>query len=249
MRRRSTKSRDSAIDLQNLLKHLDADFLIRSLDAKTWQRFNSNALGWEKRCEEVIRARYWSDGSWNPKKVRCLAGENYMETFNRHEDEAISICQDELIRFVSRTKFAMRRLVENMQRCVLRGLPPVPIAVESESSILRRWRRLVRIKLNIRLASLMSEDSNTAEAGPPKKPAKKAGSDKGKSEQLDPSEEAAINEEVEVICSLLKSPKIASSEGLKKFHELAHSIEGPAWFTAMDELDQAEPDRDCVKTP
>jgi len=157
----------------------------------------------------------------------------------------------------------MRRLVENMQRCVLRGLPPVLIAVESESSILRRWRRLVRIKLNFRLASLKSEDSKTVEAGPPKKPAKTAAreaeSDEGTSgqqtmnihaharvtEQQDPSEEAAFNDDVEIIQAMIESLRSSSNpteEDLKKFHELIREIDQPVWSVVMYDLSDSAPD-------
>jgi hypothetical protein len=262
MQRRPTKTPDFSADLANILKQLDADYLIRSLDSKTRKRLDADAEEWAKKCEKVILAEYWPGGELHLEEVKKLVSKENPKSFDQNKDEATSICHDLLMRFGSVPRFAMRRLVENMQRCALRGLTPVPLAVESADSILRRWRSLLRSKLNFALAQLGEKQGKTtgsevldrpnqsgkkkSRTGESKDAAQESGGpkihpDAQISKGLFMGDELEFNDEVRTIRDLLKSPDWPSEKDLKTFYELVHEIELAAWDAAMEELDQAEP--------
>lgn len=161
MSSRSRSPRDEEQDFKNILMQLDADYLLRTLDLGTRKQLDKDAARWAKRCEEVIAAEYWIHNRINLPRIAALVRPQFLPLVDQHRDELESICGTLRARFNGDKRFAIRAVMETMQRCALAGLPPLPIAVASHSSILARWRALVRGTINRRLAGLASAGSRT----------------------------------------------------------------------------------------
>jgi hypothetical protein len=147
-------SEDRALRLQNcenILKELDADFLLRILDRKTRARLEADAGQWAAACESVIAGKYWPDNKFDFSCVASIIDAGLRPAAVQHRKEVESICNDARARFCRDKRFAIRSVMETMQRCVLHGLPPLAIAVASHKSILARWRAFLRSCLKKRL--------------------------------------------------------------------------------------------------
>lgn len=158
----------------------------------------------------------------------------------------------------------MRRLIENMQRCALRGLPPVPLAIESVTSVLKRWRALLRARIVGRLKELNNDGvqfsaTESVEKGHTSKQAR-GGMDCdmeiSEDEDTDETEDyrddvpreggayetAASKDAVNEICDLLNSPDRSSEKGCRKFFGLAHKFGSSEWLVSMDAHNDTKPD-------
>ncbi len=259
MMQRETGPTDAHRDFENILKEVDADYLIRNLNGTVRRKFEADAKEWAKKCQKLICDKYWPKGELFLDKVRFSVGSEYEDLFDQNKDDATSICNDLLIRFSFGCRFVMRRVVENMQRGVLRGLPPTPLAVESEKSILSRWRSLLGEKLRRALPELNAEKLRTIVTDDPEnlastKPEKRIMNRMGEARAHDSAEseedlsnlaygyvEAVPGEEPEMICKLLRSRDVASETGCRKIFEFSHTLRRAAWSAAMDELNDAQP--------
>ncbi|MDR3405867.1 MAG: hypothetical protein P4L99_25505 [Chthoniobacter sp.] len=144
---------------ENLLRQVDADFLLLGLDEKTRRALDATAAQWAAAVAEIPMREFWPEGKLKLAKVKTLVSEECRDAFESHrEDEVQSWCNDAWLSFADKGKFVLRMVIENMQRLVLHGLPAMPIAVESHGGILRRWERLLRKILNARLAPLKFEE-------------------------------------------------------------------------------------------
>jgi|GEM_PF-2862373 len=265
MRRRETKAPDANRDLANILKELDADYIIRNLDSATWKRFRADAEAWAHKCQQIILEEYWSGSRPILGKWRVLIHDKQKMAFDRYQDEAASLGGQILTESIGRnTRFAMRRLIENMQRCVLRGLPPVALAVETVTSVMNRWRALLGARITGRLEELNSEDMQLRATMSPEKGCASnqtrggmhADAEISGDEVADETEDfrghvpteagtddtTAFKDSVDAICDLLNSPDRSLENGCRKFFGLAHQFGSSVWQVAIANMVDAEPD-------
>ena len=250
MRQRETRSPDSRQDFENILKQLDADYLIRSLDKATRNRFERDAKKWARECEKVIAAEYWPSGSLEADTVRSLVeilnslkDADFKNWWERNKAEVDLLGDKARRQFLhSNSRFATRKLVETMQRCVLGRVPAVPLAVESTASVLRRWRALLRAILNRKLAALKAREDKTTEAAvldegePPE-----IHPDADSYEELPVDKADAFDDDVKEICDLVRSLRQASENGFRRFFAFANKFGWQKWRGAIRELDDAAP--------
>ncbi len=156
MRRRPTNEPDRKQDFENILKQVDADFLLRHLDSITRKRLKKDADRWAESCEAVVAEKYWPGNQLNFGRIVALVRPEFSDLLKKPEycDEVVSICNEVRASFSRNRRFGIRAVMETIQRCVLHGLPPVAIALASHTSILARWRALVRATINSRLAGI-----------------------------------------------------------------------------------------------
>lgn len=160
MNRRPSGAQDLEQDFENSLKQLDADFLLRNLDSPTRIRLEADAAEWAKQCAKVVSAEYWSGNRVNRDRIKQLIKPQLWSFLkgDRADDDYESICGKLLTNFCNDQRITIRRVMETMQRCALHGLPPIAIATASKSSILIRWRALVRDTINKWIIGLKLED-------------------------------------------------------------------------------------------
>ena len=143
---------------ENLLRQVDADYLLLGLDEKSRRTLDAAADQWAATVAEIPKREYWPSDKLDLCKVKELVSRELRGAFESHRDDEVqSWCHDALVSFSGNSKFVLRSVIENMQRMVLAGLPATPIAVESRNGTLRRWRALLRTILNARLVPSNSE--------------------------------------------------------------------------------------------
>ena len=103
-------------DFENILKQLDADYLLRSLSKATRKRLEKDAAAWARQCEEVVAAEYWPGNNLSLARVSFMVTSKLEPLINQHSEDVISICTDLRRRFCDDRRFVIRMLVETMQR-------------------------------------------------------------------------------------------------------------------------------------
>ncbi len=263
---RENPNPDPEADFINILQELDADFLLRGLDKDTRERLDEDAAIWADACAGVIYEKFWNKetkdirpGSTRTQQdlaeigvnlfaIKSLVGPRMSPLFERYEAEVCSICNGLLTRFYDR-RFGIRMLMENMQRCALRSLDPIPLAYTTSESILARWKTLVATTLKKRLLTLEKRSQNTLSLD----------NDSIRHEETLPSQDELSqpesvegnalegkgyrHKESDDILDILEAifSRNASEADLKKFIQLAKKNRSASWAPALQQIQESIP--------
>lgn len=218
---------DSEIDFDNLLKNVDADFLLLGLDSSVRGALDAAADQWAEETRKIVEAEYWLGGCLRKSRVKAHLLSDVRSVFDARDDEVQSICQDALRAFSTNRKLVIRTALETMQRLALQGLRPQCVTIETRSATLARWRSLLKKTLNARLKS--------SEKGLPTTALEHVHEFSEERLPTDADESAEYESEVREIQEVLEMLQEIGPEErlLEEFFELACSAGEAAWDDAI----------------
>ena len=236
---RETKQPDVRRDFEKILQQVDADYLLRSLNADTREKLEKDAAEWARSCEQMVATEYWAGNNINLGMIKFIVSADIAPLIDREADVVTSVCTSLRERFGSDRRFVVRMLVENMQRCALRGMSPTAIAVASKTSILTRWKALVRSTLNMRLLASVSQASFCLQTNE----ATERAMDEVAFEAFRDGEEFRSNSGSEEICEVLSQIFQGDMPDalLVRFAGLAYEEGSNSWSHALEKIEETHP--------
>ncbi|MEO6846635.1 MAG: hypothetical protein ABI254_05215 [Chthoniobacterales bacterium] len=137
-----------------MIQELDGDFFLNELDRDSRKDLDKEATDCANACDKVLASAYWPGGEFNLRKAIALVGANLRILATQYPDEIESCCIHTRAKFSTDRKWVVRKVIETMQRCALRKLESVPIAIETTNNILSRWRAFTRKEIRGKLVDL-----------------------------------------------------------------------------------------------
>ncbi|MEP6671047.1 MAG: hypothetical protein ABJF10_17940, partial [Chthoniobacter sp.] len=130
---------------RRVLLDLDADFLLRYVDAEARAQLHKVAEMWRDLSAEAITREFWPAGVFQNERAESLCAETVRAELKKFDLE--SLCNEALQEFaVGRLRVA-RWALETGQRMLLAGEQPVFYAAQTEDDLLRSWRSFLGRRL------------------------------------------------------------------------------------------------------
>jgi len=209
----------------NLLRNMDADFLIIGFDADTKAALVHLATRWESAIERILKVEYWPEEQLDIDEVIKVVGQKRMKRFFECENDVRIWVEQARLDFVRDSRYVVRSAVENMQRLVLGGYHPHPIFVETRSATLSRWKNFLGTILNTRLSGRENEIREEMNAMSSIEMFRRADLARN-------AEPEGVNEILEAINRALNVRP--SRTALIFFYHCARDYEDEAWEQALD---------------
>lgn len=130
---------------KELLADCDADFLLRGLSGDDRVALDRLTDQWTDTIAKFIVPLYDVDDRKGKRRVLSAIDSDLRRQSARRRADLKGWVNDAVYVFSRNDRRVTRRAIEVAQRCVLAGLDPVAIVVESEPSLLRRWNRFLRL--------------------------------------------------------------------------------------------------------
>lgn len=149
-----------------LLKRSDADFLLREIDEAAWDELTKSVQAWSAACSEVIATHYWKGSHIRSQLVWQAIPSHLREEANKRPEAVKDWTMEALAQFAKSSSRILRHAVETAQRLVLSNLPPLCIAIRTEASVLRSWKRYLSSYIMGRISDALKDEGRPRKASP-----------------------------------------------------------------------------------
>lgn len=135
----------------NVLSDLDADFLYCHLLPEDRAAVDRLADSWEEQVKTIINSRYDIETPSGRNLVLASLGYELAKGVTGRKTELRSLVYAVLEEFAKNSRRVIRKAIEVMQRCLLAGLDPVPLVVETETSLSKMFYGFLEMRAKSKL--------------------------------------------------------------------------------------------------
>jgi hypothetical protein len=153
---------NSAEDYLKFLTQVDADFLLMGINPEVRQQIEEVVRQeYSERLANIIYSRFWGEDGVNAGFIENLLTESTRQRLRKDygietgqgmagplKDLGEDLCNDTLAKFSGNPRYPIRVMIENMQRCAVEVLTPIPVFFQDQRVIVKRWESYLRKALN-----------------------------------------------------------------------------------------------------